>query len=259
MASNHLCICGKSANKKCALCGKLYCSAECQRKDWQAHKASCRKEVDADDLGDPRVLKNARIKLGNECHCTKCAALCRIIPGAYDPYHVEQLSKENPGFLHTLTMDWFSGDKKHHPYLRPATVDEVPGNLSPFAPSGVCSNLGPEGCQLPRDKMPLGCIVATGCRSTKTEKYDKAGAPKIWGTPKGKEIIDAFVATNRERDPHARLDINLVDVAAAEYLMSVRKKYDLTTDLGRSAAALEVAVKFHASYTDALAMVPLIK
>ena len=41
---NKLCkVCSKKANIKCGKCGKLlYCSRECQFKDWNRHKANCK-------------------------------------------------------------------------------------------------------------------------------------------------------------------------------------------------------------------------
>src|SRR6185437_16266463 len=35
------CICGKTGTSKCSKCEKLYCSRDCQVKDWPGHKAEC--------------------------------------------------------------------------------------------------------------------------------------------------------------------------------------------------------------------------
>lgn len=37
--------CGKDADMKCTQCGERYCSRECQRKAWPAHKKVCKKVV----------------------------------------------------------------------------------------------------------------------------------------------------------------------------------------------------------------------
>lgn len=34
-------LCCKKADLRCERCGDYYCSAECQRKDWRAHKPNC--------------------------------------------------------------------------------------------------------------------------------------------------------------------------------------------------------------------------
>ena len=40
--------CANDANKKCRACGCIYCSDECQRKDWPFHRSECVKLVKPD-------------------------------------------------------------------------------------------------------------------------------------------------------------------------------------------------------------------
>ncbi|KAJ7615730.1 hypothetical protein DFH06DRAFT_111827 [Mycena polygramma] len=41
--ADSLCICSKPATNRCSACKTVgYCSQECQRRDWKAHKIQCK-------------------------------------------------------------------------------------------------------------------------------------------------------------------------------------------------------------------------
>ena len=60
-------VCGKHTHKKCSICGKIYCSAACQKQDWPQHEALCQpshrgtSQPTDDDLD--RGRKKAQVKL----------------------------------------------------------------------------------------------------------------------------------------------------------------------------------------------------
>jgi hypothetical protein len=196
--------CNKTASFKCAQCKDAnYCSKDCQGKHWKVHKQNCQPRLKIDDVEDMFVRKHVNTLRKNsvECHCTECASLCRGVPGAYDPDHVLQLAENNPDFYATCIQDFHAASnfEKHTFYLRPRMLHEKGGTrVGFFAQRGLCSFLGPQGCTLKRDKMPLGCVVGLGCVPGGTNA-DKMESPIIWSTSNAKKAIHNFEVYNTQR------------------------------------------------------------
>jgi hypothetical protein len=188
----------------------------CQKEHWVIHKVNCREvkqdlpdnvQRDIEDLANYFTLYKMRKEEGNECHCLQCSALCLNIPGGYDPFHVLKLVQENPDFYASCVQDYFLGGTKPYFYLRPATVHEAKGTRVRFiTQKGSCSYLGPNGCTLRRDQMPIGCVVSKGC-DDHCASADKREAPIIWGTKTGLRVMKEFEDYQRKKNP----DISLGD------------------------------------------------
>jgi len=158
------------------------------------HKQNCFPVSDIEDL-----VANLRLN-STECHCTQCAKLCTGVPGAYDPQHVLLMAAQDPDFYGKCVQDFYSSSTRPAFYLRPRIVSEPTGQRTDFfATRGLCNFLGPHGCTLKREDMPLGCVVARGCVSG-GPSADKLEAPVIWNTPSGRKAIADFEAYNRIRN-----------------------------------------------------------
>ncbi len=238
-----------------------YCSKDCQTKDWKRHKPTCAPTCaptceprDIEDLGNPAVLQRIR-KRSQRCECSQCAALCQRLPGVYDPHAVAALvERHGQEFLQTLVMDYFIDDNdKAHMNLRPPTTGEPPGELAPRVAVGVCVNLGPLGCRLSRDEMPIGCVAAHPCQPALDRAVDKEQTIEVWGTEKGREVLEQFVAVNRARDPAARLDGEMLEYEYREYAEGFYARHDVSTPEGKASACAELAQEYRISLLEAAA------
>jgi hypothetical protein len=245
--------CGEAAALKCARCRTVYCSRECQRADWAAHRKLCeqastikraqpRSVVDAQgqdqqsavdaqgqdqqsavdaqsqDIEDLYLLAECVASWRRDavqCGCGACAALCSSTqPGAYDPAAVKRLVAAGRLKYEDLVADYYAGSDGLHLYLRPRMAGEAGGELAAWdvdaaglAGGRACANLGPRGCTLPRDEMPLGCVAALPCDPARHVNADKSAAPRIWGGSEGAEVVDAHATAARALNPSAILDV----------------------------------------------------
>jgi len=258
MASQNICLCGALAPQCCGRCKAVhYCSKACQTKDWKRHKPACKpvraptreptceptcEPRDIEDLGDPAALRRIRER-SRRCECSRCTALCAKHPGMYDPHAVAAMvERHGPEFLHGLVMDYFvDDDGKNHMHLRPPTTDDRPGELVQRVTTGVCSNLGPRGCRLSRDEMPIGCVAAHPCTPALDRAVDKEQTIEVWGTEKGREVLEQFSAVNRARDPAARLDGEVLEREYKEYMDGFHARHNVSTFAGQASACEELA------------------
>lgn len=161
--------------------------------------------IDIEDIGNPQTLAIIRSQ-SEQCGCPKCAGCCSRVPGSYDPHHLKMLFEgksqaEINEILSTIIKDYFlkADNDKAMFYLRPAIRGEKPG-LAPFNMiTGPCINLGPCGCKLSRQEMPIGCVSAMPCNSQKNISVDKQQAEQVWGNECGREIMaqyDRYISSN---------------------------------------------------------------
>lgn len=213
--------CGAIANVRCGDCRSAhYCSKTCQKDHWPNHRDICKheqlkKEIqkqkqaiaipdkvmrDIEDLANFCALDKIRAEDANECYCSKCAALCLHIPGMYDPFHVLQLVQKNADFYATCVQDFFFGkEKKPCFFLRPPNQNEQKGTRVHFlTKKGPCSHLGPHGCTLKRDDMPIGCVVAKACEDN-SPSVGNSESPIIWGTRTGLRVMKQFETYHQTR------------------------------------------------------------
>ena len=222
-------VCSKAdALMTCAGCsGQKYCSPECQRHDWRRHKKECQraarlarlaklakldKLTDIEDLGNLQALECFRAR-SLPCGCKMCAPACKNTPGPYDPGHLLELVAEGKITYQALVKDYFIVDDYCNIqfYLRPPAVGDVRGEAaSALALHGVCSNLGPNGCTISRPDRPIGCVTALPCRPDLHVAIDAERASIIWGGELGKQVLQAFDEENRQRNPLARLEKDVI-------------------------------------------------
>ena len=159
---------------------------------------------DIEDLGNPQTLAIIRSQ-SEQCGCPKCAACCSRVPGSYDPYHLKMLIEgksqaEIDEIFSTIRKDYLLDDNDQAKfYLRPAIRGEKPGLASFNMITGSCINLGPRGCQLSRQDMPIGCVSAMPCNSQKSFSVDKQEAEQVWHNECGREIMaqyDRYISSN---------------------------------------------------------------
>ena len=179
----------------------------CQARKSSASSASSASSIiDIEDLGNPQTLAIIRSQ-SEQCGCPKCAGCCSRVPGSYDPHHLNMIFEgktqaEIDEIFSTIIKDYFlNGDNTPQFYLRPAIRGENHG-LAPFNMiTGPCINLGPRGCKLSRQDMPIGCVSAMPCNSQKNVSVDKAEAEQVWGNECGREIMaqyDRYISINHQ-------------------------------------------------------------
>ena len=219
----HLCAsgCSSAAPLRCARCRvTFYCSPECQRGHWPEHKKVCPKtekikiqyepEFSARPGGDALIdggtadLVQIR-KDSGQCSCSRCAGACRYFPGFYDPSHLVRMreqwlvdGKSKAAFYRRLMPDYYVGQDEDVWALRPRNSSEAAsGRTYPsFLPRGDCSNLGPEGCKLLREEMPLECVSSFGCsRGLTTRSIGKKESLSVWGRGVGLELMEDYRRT----------------------------------------------------------------
>lgn len=161
--------------------------------------------LDMEDLGNALVLQKLR-KESKQCSCSKCAALCHGNPGIYSPDQFLDLADDQKATLFSnLIQDYYLPEDRTSPifFLRPAAVGELPGSLADLVPSyGVCGNLTCNGCRLPRNEMPTGCLVALPCRTDSLRpSVDRAEVPRVWGIDRGRAVIQEFERVIQARFP----------------------------------------------------------
>ncbi len=213
--------CGKSvnaaqANKRCGKCKLVYyCSRECQKLQWQAHKPMCKPmpqrlhpiaSSDIEDFANCLKLWEVQAhKTAVQCSCAKCAAECKHVPGIYSPQQVLDLfAAEGAACFDKMSQDYrlveFGGEECVIFYLTPATAEEVEGQVSGSRRDGmtygICMHLGPNGCTLDRKtQMPLGCLIAHPCRtkrSTRDMDLDLQNQGAMWMAQLGVETMLMF-------------------------------------------------------------------
>jgi len=160
--------------------------------------------IDIEDLGNSRTLALIRSQ-SEQCGCPKCAGCCSRVPGSYDPHYLKMLFEgktqaEIDEIFSTIIKDYLLDDNDQAKfYLRPAIRGEKAG-LAPFNMiTGPCINLGPRGCKLSRQDMPIGCVSAMPCNPEKSFSVDKAEAEQVWGNECGREIMaqyDRYISNN---------------------------------------------------------------
>lgn len=148
---------------------------------------------DLEDLG------NHYAKVFPQCSCNKCITGCKKIPGIYDPDHLWQMltsqtmSKEN--FLNDNLLDYVIGDNiiDSYMYIRPRTIAEKGKQNASIMPKvGKCIHLGPKGCTLARNAMPIECISSYNCSINGPFVYGKLYGSNTWLDHKGKTLIKLF-------------------------------------------------------------------
>jgi hypothetical protein len=233
------------ANPECAHCDKPgaalrcgacrvtnYCSRSCQKADWPRHKPACAASVDArkalsqlrlpsalpaaaaevsdiEDLipNDPLIWTTiSQVRAGSaECGCERCAQLCRIMPGCYDPVHFLQ-TLEAGRLPENLVLDYrFSVDDGGEGFvlgIRPSAEGEASGSVADIIPvGGACMNLGRDGCQLSRGERPTGCLAAHPCNPRLNHSIDKSVLQPVWGGDAGRAAIAVYLRHLKRKDP----------------------------------------------------------
>ena len=219
-------VCGRPTTKTCTCGIPSYCGPCCQRKDWPDHKKVCVAAAKKRSAVKERAAVAARTfdiedlawirENSKHCDCKECASLCNNQPGIFDPRHLSGLVSSDKIRLTELVKDYYFGDGSRgsiQAFLRPRTIREKPGELAPLFPrQGPCAFLTAKGCSLPRNTMPIGCVSVLACNSRHSISVDKVQSPHVWNTPEGVEMLRQFDAVNRERDPAAHLDLDLIKV-----------------------------------------------
>jgi len=140
------------------------------------------------------------------CEYGGCARACWAQPGMFAPAQVKDMIDRGVFDPNGAVLDFFSDmERPSVGIVRPRTVEERGASLSAFKPTpGIpCANLGPNGCVLPRDHMPINCI-SLHCNKEHHVPLDKhSAAYSLWDTPEGREVVDWFQRQIRARDPQA--------------------------------------------------------
>jgi len=166
--------------------------------------------TDIEDL--PAIRESCE---GRRCSCSKCAGLCKGIPGIYDPAHIAGLlaTKKTTiqALVPTLCEDYYymgNCDEKsgEQMFLRPRMRSEEPGGVAPFfgstTPHDRCVNLSETGCVLPRDQMPIGCLTAYVCdKKHETTPVSKSDTPVLWDNQTGRDVLSMFEAESSRQTP----------------------------------------------------------
>ncbi len=187
-------VCSQKSPTKCSRCKLVfYCGVECQRKDRPRHKAEC--------IGDIEETIAFWRRNARPCSCAECSHLCTEQPGAFDPTHLFKLAQKDPSIYANVVQDKVFINKELDPifYLRPKKITERGGERCAMMPSPApCSFLGPQGCMLARDDMPIGCVVVLSCEQFVIQA-DKDQASVVWTTPIARKVMQEFEAFNRKR------------------------------------------------------------
>ncbi len=139
-----------------------------------------------------------------QCSCKKCMRECVILPGAYSPFQLlREIKKcniiaknDDRHILSKVVQDYRVINGKAVFYLRPALETEEKAQRVGATQIGKCSNLGPNGCMLSRDAMPLGCLLALPCRPELRQRKDIINLHIMWLTKTGLRVIAMFELFN---------------------------------------------------------------
>jgi len=149
----------------------------------------------------------AKIKASPSCDCTDCARACWIQPGIYAPLQIEDMYQRGQFTPRNTVLDIYeSTGEPPVAYLRPRTVEEEGCSLAALTPlSGApCINLGPNGCTLSRDEMPLNCKALSCDKKNFHVPLDKhAAARTLWLTPEGDRVVRWFQHEILKKNPDA--------------------------------------------------------
>lgn len=147
-----------------------------------------------------------KIKTSPSCGCGSCARACWIQPGMYGPSQVLDMKARGVFDPDTVVLDFYnSGERPNVGILRPRTVEESGSSLAPFTPTPgtPCVHLGPKGCTLPSDLMPINCR-ALHCDKTYHVHLDKhTSAYALWETPEGRQAVAWFQKQIQAKNPSA--------------------------------------------------------
>ncbi len=81
-------------------------------------------------------------------------------------------------------------------YLRPAIVNEKEiGQRSDSITTGNCIHLGPQGCNLKREEMPTGCVIALPCVTRGEMTEDKFNMHMMWITCSPESVSNRLFQT----------------------------------------------------------------
>jgi hypothetical protein len=148
----------------------------------------------------------AKIKASPPCGCTSCSRACWVQPGIYGPLQIEDLYSRGQFRPDKAVLDFYESEGEPPvAYIRPSTVEEEGCSLAPLTPlSGApCVNLGPNGCTLTRDEMPMNC-KALSCDGKFNVTLDKhAAARTLWLTPEGERVVRLFQLEILKKNPQA--------------------------------------------------------
>ena len=149
----------------------------------------------------------AKIKASPSCGCTNCAGACWAQPGIYAPLQIEDMCQRGQFTPRNTVLDIYESiGEPPVAYLRPRTVEEEGCSLAPLTPlSGApCVNLGPNGCTLSRDEMPLNCKALSCDKKNFHVPLDKhAAARTLWLTPEGDRVVRWFQHEILKKNPDA--------------------------------------------------------
>lgn len=115
--------------------------------------------------------------------CAKCKGqCCKRIPGHYSPTDFKDLSFEGLKAeieKGGIAIDWWEAETREY-YLRARQIGEeiVHGSWG-----GICVNLTPTGCRLPREERPLACNnlkPGKGARGDCEGTYTKEHCKNDW-------------------------------------------------------------------------------
>ena len=192
--------CSLPASQTCGNCkNAVYCSRECQKLQWPAHKLYCIQDVE--EIAVAKYNIALLEKFAHSCNCANCRSLCSNIPAPYSPFQIYELLAKDSGFFKTCVQDYYCENNGQDTFfLRPPTIHEQGGTRVPFLCSRApCVFLGPNGCTKSLDTMPLGCRVTFGCYPERPA-FDKSDTPKVWNCSEAKKIMQQFEVYNKKRD-----------------------------------------------------------
>ena len=214
--------CDGKSKFRCSKCHTAtYCSRQCQKKNWAAHKKACttvdRLLCDLKCKGITDIEEICRIGLSNdavdtaECHCSRCAQLCQHVPGNYTPWQFkvngsgnkmtdEEIKQRNLTFDNCVQDYYASQNRPTVFFLRPKNVAEVDRCRAKLPLFTNCIHLGEHGCTLARKDMPLGCTSVLGCKPEVEPMIVGSRLVMAWGTKHGLQVIKDFEDYHRQKE-----------------------------------------------------------